>query len=511
MRKVLLTFFFLNFLLLLASNTYDKSFEWWNSTWHYRIPVEINSTTYERENEVIEIKINFTEELENLDVVKDFDENSVRVVEYNSSGSVLYEVPSQFDKEENYNASTNAIGTVTWIMNGTTSANQRRHYFIYFDTSENPKEKPNYTTNLTYSWDGEEFWLNNSLRAVKIDTLRGENTSGIYYATNYTIDLFNVAPTEKTIEYVMLSNDTQDFMYDLRWNASFVAGPVKITVIQKGEEALWNKPEEKTHKAKLIKKYIFYAKQPWIKVQIKLVANASITRKTEEITAIALDADRAFGIDALTGNTTDPFSWQSAYSSQNKGLGIILVNESNTTNFYARGSLGEGRIGLKLDSTTLSEGESILAEAYIYLNDKASHEPVQELRNKLVNPVNITKKSVEKREVMIEPKTDFSIYNKGETAIITAKVIKDTYNLVSHINATLNGVTLILYDDGTHEDEVAGDKVYTNSYTFPTNAKIGKWNLTVKAYDSNLQLLIENSTSFNLTDCYFANLTILNP
>ena len=508
MKKII--YIFLITLIFLPA-VHAISFEWWNSSWHYRIPIEINSTDYERKDAVIETKINFTAELEKFGLTESFDENSVRVVEYNSSGSIIFHLPSQFDRAKNYNASENAVGTVTWIMNGTTPANQKRYYFIYFDTLENPKEQPEYVTNLAYSWDGEEFWLNNSLRAIKIDTLRDENTSGIYYATNYTKDIFNAPSNERTIEYIQLTNTTQNFTYDLRGNASFIGGPVKITVLQEGEEVLWNQPEEKTGKAKLIKKYIFYEKQPWIKIQIELIANASITRESGEITAIALDADRAFGIDALTGNTADPFSWQSAYSSQSKGLGIILANETNTANFYASGSLPEGRIGLKLDSTTLSQGESILAEAYIYLNDNASHEPVQDLRNRLMNPINITRRSAQKREVVIKPKTDFSVYNRGETAVITANITNDTYNLVAYINATLNGVTLRLYDDGTHGDEIAGDKVYTNNYTFPSDAKIGEWNLTVKSYDSTWQLLSHNSTTFNITNQYFTNLTILNP
>ena len=510
MKKIICIIPFLITLIFLPA-VHAVSFEWWNTSWHYRIPIEINSTDYERKDAVIETKINFTAELERFGLAESFDENSVRVVEYNSSGSIMFHLPLQFDKAKNYNASENAIGTVAWIMNGTTPKNQKRYYFIYFDTLENQKEQPEYVTNLTYSWDGEEFWLNNSLRAIKIDTLRGENTSGIYYATNYTADIFNASSNERTIEYIQLTNTTQNFTYDIRWNASFIGGPVKITVLQEGEEVLWNQPEEKTGKAKLTKKYIFYEKQPWIKIQIELTANASIIRESDEITAIALDAGRAFEIDALTGDMADPFSWQSAYSKNNKGLGIILTNETNTANFYAGGNLLEGRIGLKLNSTNLSQGESIFAEAYVYINDKASHEPVQDLRNRLMNPVNITKRSAQKREVVIKPKTDFSVYNRGETAVITANITNDTYNLVAYMNATLNGVTLRLYDDGTHGDEIAGDKVYTNNYTFPSDAKIGEGNLTVKSYDSNWQLLSYNSTTFNITNQYFANLTILNP
>ncbi|MDI6826689.1 MAG: NEW3 domain-containing protein [Candidatus Aenigmarchaeota archaeon] len=514
-------FFLVNFIFLFFFSTpvYAQTYEWWNSTWYYRIPIQVNSTDYERINTSIEVKLNFTSELETLGVSEVFDNQSVRVIEYDSSGGVLQEVPSQFDEDQSYNASTNAIGVVTWIMNGTTLANTKRYYFIYFDTIANPKPAPNYATSLTYSWDGEEFWLNNSLRAFKVDTLRGESTSGIYYVTNYTVDLFNRPPSERTVEYIQLSNGTSNFMYDFRQNASFKAGPVKITVIQEGEEALWNNPAQKTGKAKMIKKYIFYDHNPWVKIQQQLIAYTSITRMTSQITALALDVDRAFGIDALSGNSADPYSWQSAYSFTGKGLGVINSKEENTTNYYASGSLLEGRIGITLGSTTLVQNESIFEEAIVYFNDKASHQPVQDLRNRTANPVKVMKNLTETYSVEIIAKTDYNFYNRNETAKITATISLDTHNLTSLVNATLDmgtsaledDLTLILYDDATHGDEVANDSVYTNIYTFSTLAVVGIWNVTVKALDSTGVLLQQNWTIFNLTDRYNVNLTISNP
>ena len=150
--------------------------EWWNTSWHYRMRLEINSTQYNRTDWPIERLMNFTDFVPS----GTFDENSTRVFEYLPNGSILYEVPSQFDKEDDYDASSNAMGTLAFIMNGTTSPNTQRIYYVYYDVMENgAKPKQEYSTTLSYAWDGEEFNVNNSQLRVWVDTLRGENTSGI--------------------------------------------------------------------------------------------------------------------------------------------------------------------------------------------------------------------------------------------------------------------------------------------------------------------------------------------
>ena len=128
--------------------------EWWNTSWHYRMRLEVNSTSYDRTDWPVERLINFTD----LVPFGTFDENSTRIFEYDSGGSVLYEVPSQFDMEDDYDESSNAIGTVVFLMNGTTSANTQRVYYVYYDIVENgAKPKQDYSTSLSYAWDGEEF------------------------------------------------------------------------------------------------------------------------------------------------------------------------------------------------------------------------------------------------------------------------------------------------------------------------------------------------------------------
>ena len=64
------------------------------------------------------------------------------MLEHTSGGSLIGEVPSQFDRAAGYNPATNAAGTVVWIMSGTTAAQTSRYYDIYFDSTTYPKTAP---------------------------------------------------------------------------------------------------------------------------------------------------------------------------------------------------------------------------------------------------------------------------------------------------------------------------------------------------------------------------------
>ena len=100
-------------------------FGWWDDTWLYRMPVTVNTGAHERTNAPIELAVNFTDELTDVGASgSTFDPNSVRVVEYTSAGDMIGEVASQFDADAGYDPTTNAAGTVVWIMDGTTP---RRH------------------------------------------------------------------------------------------------------------------------------------------------------------------------------------------------------------------------------------------------------------------------------------------------------------------------------------------------------------------------------------------------
>jgi len=397
---ILTVFLFLN---TVYSQPFTQ-FKWWNTSWHYRVKLEINSTAYQRTDWPIEHNINFTQALEQMGISGTFDENSTRVMEYNSSGSILYEVPSQFDKEKVFDASDNAIGTVVFTMNGSTPANEKRHYFIYFDILENgAKDYKNYssTSNLTFDWNGEEFQVNNTEFSYFVDTIRGENVSGIYrvYRRSDGWDVFTVpGANERTIEYIQYSNGTYNFSFDFRNNATFTLGPARLTVEQVGEETFWNDTENKTFQGLIVKRYYFYEKVPWIKIEQNFtnLAGYPITRNSTLGGALTFDAKRGIGSGySEAGNDTEPFSWRWAYIPLSIGFGVMNIEETGTQNFSAKNDSSAGKIGICLNSTLIPGSSSItetaLAKFEVELPD---YNNFIAIKNRFVNSYNIILKKL---------------------------------------------------------------------------------------------------------------------
>lgn len=107
------------------------------STWvysdrSYRLAVTVQANGFERLNKVVELPIDFSEQLTNLGASDNFDESSLRVAEVTADGNLLHdEVPFQFDNGEFINEPN---GTLLWLMDGSTAVNESRHYQIYFDS-----------------------------------------------------------------------------------------------------------------------------------------------------------------------------------------------------------------------------------------------------------------------------------------------------------------------------------------------------------------------------------------
>ena len=121
--------------------------KWWDKSWKHRQPISITSGNYERENYPVSVNINFTDEFTKFGKTESFDENSLRVIEYDANGEILREIPCQFEKSADYNAINNATGKIYWIMDGTTPVGGSRRYVLYFDSLENgPKIPANYET-----------------------------------------------------------------------------------------------------------------------------------------------------------------------------------------------------------------------------------------------------------------------------------------------------------------------------------------------------------------------------
>jgi hypothetical protein len=216
-----------------------NKFRWWNVTWNYRVPVIIDNYqvaemgAVNRTNFPVEYKVNFTYIFRDIGYNGTFDDKSIRIVEYAKNGTMLefkpvnyeyttdanmdykldlddklqvyvqdsywndnpskkYENPSQFDPDPEYNAKTNAIGTVVWILNGITPAGGSRYYFLYFNDREHGiKDEPNYKTDLKCGIAESRYYtFNNSEYSITADKNKGGVLRKVTdrRGTNYELD-----------------------------------------------------------------------------------------------------------------------------------------------------------------------------------------------------------------------------------------------------------------------------------------------------------------------------------
>lgn len=521
--------------LFSSSLSQQGSFGWWDTEWTYRVGLEINSTGYDRLNWPAEYRLNFTSLLEDFNDTGEFDINSTMVIEYGSGGTAIQEVPFQFDEGEGFNSSGNAVGTIVFLMNGSTAADEKRYYFVYFDVTDNgPKDAASYTTDLKINYTShEEFNVNNSLMRYYVDTQRGENTSGLYRVQGASPpaynDIFGVPGSgERTIEYVMYSDGTNNLSFDFRDNFTVLyEGPIRIVVEQEGNETYWNDPDNQTGEGRMKKRYTFYSNLSWLKLEQNFtnMGGSNITRESPGPGAVILDAYRALGGGYLNnGNSTDPGSWAwAAESFASWDFGIINVNES-IPDFYAGNFPSADRIGIALDPVNVTPGGYIYEKSVLRFNDTQGDENfVKDLSNRLVNPLNITMLETERITVQIDGRayfngTNVTYFNRNETVIIAGNITSDPYNLTKKVNATVDRGTpgtgddleMIMHDDGTHYDNQSGDHMYTNYFNLSNYDTAGPWNITITSYDDNWLTLNEEVFTIQVTDEYYVNTTVLN-
>ena len=518
---IVLALIFSPITVIASSNSY-----WFDTSWHFRTNYTINNTDYDRYNWPIELDLNFTDIMSQSGKSGTFDNESIRVIEQNSSGHVLFEHPSQFDNAIGFNLSTNALGTLTFLLNGTTDANQVRYIYVYFDIVENTGKAPvTYPTNLNYSWDGEEIHVNSSLYRLKIDTLRGENTSGLYELFSDSTIFLTASADSKTKEYTQFSNGTHNLSFDFSNNATVSGGSIKRIVEQSGVETLWNYPEAVTGYGLMNKRYIFYENVSWIKIEQNYtnIGVSSVTRNSTSAGALSLNdlSTAEFFVPTLFGNMTNPYSRFGA-SDGSRGIGLINENYSSNANFYAKNDTSLDRIGIHLDSVTIAPNESITYTTIMHFNGTIYNQVILEsLRDQIAYPPIITLGSNQFIPVYILPQVNYSIYNRNDSVLITANITSDFYNITTSINATFDmgtsdtsdDLNIILYDDGdaAHGDDTLSDGISSNIFNLSENSAAGIWTVIVKAFDSYDVILREENASFNMTDIYNMTLNISNP
>ena len=505
-------------IILLSLNLVKAEDEWWNSTWHYRIKIDINSTDFDRIDWPMEIKLNFTKILNEANQFGRFNINSTRLFEY-FNGSIINQVPSQFDPDDFFNETFNATGTLAFIINGTTQQYQNRTFYLYFDIIENGlKEKQNYTSDLLYYWDGNILNVNTTLMAYYINTNGGENTTGLSRVIGLTSEnnIFNIL-SGKTAEYIQYMNTTHNFTFNLRDNMTIKhIGPTRIVFEQKGRESFWNNTNQLTE-GYLVKRYTFYAYNKWIKIEQEFVniGNSSIYRRSSPAGALALDAERAFGAGYFNGEVNNVV-W-AGYAGVITAF--IQINQTGTNNYYPVNLPTEKRIGINLNNTQIDPAEKISQSTIVYFNDtETDFVGASELADRFYNPENISLSKLEGFGVQINVITDFEFYNLDENILILGNNTIDPYNLTVYMNATIDlgtpnpndDITLILYNDGTNNDTQAGDSIFTNTFKIQPYHTHGLWNITIKAYSNESVLISQSTKTINVTNIYNVSTQILN-
>ncbi len=126
--------FFHFFLVVLIIAGVRAEAGWWNPSWRFRVPVQFSTGDVERIRRPAETHIDFTSLMGQMGVQGKLDPAKVRVVEVNQAGDPIVDtVAFQFDRDADYNDSTNAAGTLVVLLDGTTPASTTRTYHVYFD------------------------------------------------------------------------------------------------------------------------------------------------------------------------------------------------------------------------------------------------------------------------------------------------------------------------------------------------------------------------------------------
>ena len=109
-----------------------QSSAWWKPDWHYRIKVEVHNGRFDRDDEPVELTVNFESFFSQAGLSGTLDTNSLRVID---QAKTPREVLSQFEPTS---------GEIIWLT-GSMDADTSKTYYVYFDSLENgPKSSPCY-------------------------------------------------------------------------------------------------------------------------------------------------------------------------------------------------------------------------------------------------------------------------------------------------------------------------------------------------------------------------------
>lgn len=103
----------------------------------YYVPIEVSAEGATRRDKPIEVELDFTKLLQNVDNNESLNEQSLLIVEIDDEGDIVDDpVPFQFDKDSDFDSGTNAKGMLTFITGEETPARSTRTYHVHFDSAD---------------------------------------------------------------------------------------------------------------------------------------------------------------------------------------------------------------------------------------------------------------------------------------------------------------------------------------------------------------------------------------
>jgi hypothetical protein len=211
---------------------------WWDDEWTFRVNINVTTQSgVSYTDYLIEQDLDFTAMLDSMQLSGTFDINSIRIIEWNDTIQTNTEVVSQFDKDPTYDATTNAIGTMNWVMEGNTSVEagmqKTRIYFLYFDVTENgDKPIPDYSdvSNTTIrTWtEGKDYTIEND--KIRISMAEGAPPNGGSY-TDHIYEVFD----KRTGKDLQASNVHWGWMlYSWSYGGGTSGGVTDLEIISDG-------------------------------------------------------------------------------------------------------------------------------------------------------------------------------------------------------------------------------------------------------------------------------------
>ena len=189
---------------------------WWNNQWSFRLMVNVSSPAFDYyySNHLIELRMDFTQILDQIGANNYFDENSIRILEYDEYFEVWRDpTPYQFDKDVDFIPNVKASGLLSWVVDGKTTFSRTRFYFIYFDNIEFGVKAPvdySSVSSLSYTLNGaNDYTVENS--KIQFSVKEGLPPNGFYEDHIYNL-------YDKRNDKTIINPDTRQGWALSAWN-----------------------------------------------------------------------------------------------------------------------------------------------------------------------------------------------------------------------------------------------------------------------------------------------------